>query len=133
MANSPAKMIPAGTVLFTSRALSRRRTWRLYNLAKLSAFPIPLPPPAEQMRLAVEVESRLALVEEVETHVNAELTRSERLRQSLLVWAFAGRIVSLSNHNWTCACMLEGVCFTNLARSSERHADSCRYQYHHSP
>jgi len=63
------------------------------NLTKLSAFPVPLPPPAEQHRIVAEVDRRLSLVREVETQIDANLLRAERLRQLILYEAFNGQIL----------------------------------------
>lgn len=61
------------------------------NLTKLSAFPVPLPPAAEQVRITAEVDRRLSLIREVETQVDRNMKRVERLRQSVLLAAFSGR------------------------------------------
>lgn len=62
------------------------------NLTKLSAFPIPLPPAAEQQQIVVEVERRLSVLEKLEAAVEANLTRADRLRQSTLRSAFSGQL-----------------------------------------
>ncbi len=63
------------------------------NLTKLSAFPIPLPSPAEQQQITAEVERRLSVIEELEAAVQANLTRADRLRQAILSQAFSGRLL----------------------------------------
>ncbi len=63
------------------------------NLTKLSAFPVPLPPAAEQVRLVAEVERRLSIVAEVEAQIDANYKRAERMRQSILSKAFSGGLV----------------------------------------
>ena len=63
------------------------------NLTKLSAFPIPLPSAAEQNEIVAEVERRLSVIDELKTTVEANLTRADRLRQSILSQAFSGRLV----------------------------------------
>lgn len=55
---------------------------------------VPLPPASEQHRIVAEVERRLSVAQEVEGIVAAGLRRAERLRQSLLKQAFAGRLMS---------------------------------------
>lgn len=65
------------------------------NLTKLSAFPIPLPPSAEQHRIVIEVDRHLSLIRETEIQVDANLQRAERLRQSILTAAFADRLRGL--------------------------------------
>jgi len=60
------------------------------NLSKLSAFPIPVPPIPEQRRIVAEVDRRLSLISDIEAEVDADLTRAERLHQSILGAAFCG-------------------------------------------
>ena len=68
------------------------------NLTKLSAFPVPLPPNVEQNRIVAEVDRRLSLVREVEAQVEANLTRAQRLRQSILQAEFMrGHLVMSPN------------------------------------
>ncbi|HEY9601279.1 MAG TPA: hypothetical protein V6C85_06680 [Allocoleopsis sp.] len=63
------------------------------NLTKLSAFPIPLPSPEEQPKIVSEVERHLSVVDKLETLVNQNLKRAEKLRQSILKKAFEGKLV----------------------------------------
>jgi type I restriction enzyme, S subunit len=58
---------------------------------------IPLPPLAEQQRVVAEVECRVSVLEELEAVVNSNLQRASRLRQSILQWAFSGRLISEPN------------------------------------
>ena len=52
-----------------------------------------LSPPAEQHRIAAEIERRLSVVRVLERSVEANLTRAERLRQVILRKSFEGRLV----------------------------------------
>lgn len=54
----------------------------------LSAFPVPLPPTAEQKEIVAEIDRRLSLADEAEAQVNANLQRAERLRHAILARAF---------------------------------------------
>jgi len=58
------------------------------SMSVLSTAAIPLPPVAEQHRIVAEVDRRLSLVRGVETEVETNLKRAERLRQSVLKQAF---------------------------------------------
>jgi type I restriction enzyme S subunit len=60
------------------------------NLEVLEAVAVPLPPLAEQERIVSEIDRRLSLVREVETQVDANLKRGERMRQAVLSRAFSG-------------------------------------------
>ncbi|MBI5103129.1 MAG: restriction endonuclease subunit S [Nitrospirae bacterium] len=64
------------------------------NVGDVKRFTIPVPPMREQLTITAEVDRRLSLVREVETQVDANLTRAERLRQSILKKAFLGGLVS---------------------------------------
>ena len=62
------------------------------NLTKLSAFPVPIPPTAEQQEIVAEVDRRLSIADEAEVQVNANLQRAERLRSSVLSKSFSNGI-----------------------------------------
>ena len=60
----------------------------------LKALPLELPCVAEQQRIVAEVERRLSVIEELESAVETNLTRADRLRQTILRHAFAGKLVN---------------------------------------
>lgn len=69
------------------------------NIAHLSAgrfakIEFPLPPLEEQKEIVAEVERRLSVIHELEATVEANLTRADRLRQSILSQAFTGRLIN---------------------------------------
>ncbi len=49
----------------------------------------------EQCQIVVEVERRFSVIEELEATVEANLTRADRLRQSILTKAFSGCLANL--------------------------------------
>jgi type I restriction enzyme, S subunit len=53
----------------------------------------PIPPRADHDKIVTEIERRLSVTETLETMITATLTRAERLRQSVLTEAFAGRLM----------------------------------------
>ena len=63
------------------------------SLRKLRSLPVPLPPTAEQVRIKAEVERLLSLASEAEAFSRTSQHRTSRLRQSILKWAFEGRLV----------------------------------------
>ena len=68
------------------------------NIAHLSAgrfakIEFPVPPLREQQEIVAEVERRLSVIEELEAAVEANLTRADRLRQSILNQAFSGQLL----------------------------------------
>jgi len=58
----------------------------------LKASPVALPPVIEQRYIIAEVERRLSVIDELEATVQNNLTRADRLRQSILGRAFAGSL-----------------------------------------
>jgi type I restriction enzyme S subunit len=64
------------------------------RVGDVERLPIPLPPLVEQHRIVAEVERLLSVIEELEAAVEANLTRADRLRQSILSQAFAGCLLS---------------------------------------
>jgi type I restriction enzyme S subunit len=63
------------------------------NVEDFRRLPIPVPPLAEQTRIAAEVERRLSVAEELEAGVSANHKRAIRLRQSILQKAFTGTLL----------------------------------------
>jgi type I restriction enzyme S subunit len=66
----------------------------LYTLSvnKVASLPVLLPPMAEQCLIVQEVERRLSVNEEMTMELEANLTRAERLRQSILHRLFNGNL-----------------------------------------
>ncbi|MFZ1804660.1 MAG: hypothetical protein WAU05_12105, partial [Nitrospira sp.] len=56
-----------------------------------------LPNLKEQHAIVAEVERRLSVIEELEAATEANLTRADRLRQSILSQAFSGQLVTAKN------------------------------------
>ena len=75
-----AQMVPKGSGL------------QHIHLEDLRADCVPVPPSDEQKEIVSEVERRLSVIEELEAAVEANLTRANRLRQSILSQAFSGRL-----------------------------------------
>lgn len=59
---------------------------------KFSKVAVPLPPVAEQLQIVAEIERRLSVIDELEVTIEANLTRTDRLRQSILGQAFSGKL-----------------------------------------
>jgi len=60
----------------------------------LKSLPLDIPEVREQQRIVAEVERRLSVIDELKATVEANLTRAERLRQSVLSAAFSGKVTS---------------------------------------
>jgi type I restriction enzyme S subunit len=60
------------------------------NIGDVKPTPIPIPPLAEQHQIVAEVEARTTAIDHLEAELDRQITRSNRLRQSILASAFAG-------------------------------------------
>lgn len=96
----------------------------LYTLSvnKIGDLPIIIPPLAEQEHIVAEVERRLSVIEELEAAVEANLTRADRLRQSILSQAFSGRLLRQDTRNISDA----ATTFSMAAESPARHGKDNR-------
>ncbi len=72
-------------------------------------MPIPLPPLAEQHRIVAEVERRISVIQQAGCTVEANLTRAERLRQSILKQAFSGKLVPQDPDDEPASVLLERI------------------------
>jgi type I restriction enzyme S subunit len=76
---------------------------------RLSSIEFPLPPIAEQGRIADEIERRLTMIAEIETEVKTALVRAQRLRQSTLKMAFEGRLMPQEATDEPASLLLERI------------------------
>jgi type I restriction enzyme S subunit len=90
------------------------------NIADIRTCPIFLPPRSEQARIVAEVQRRLSIVEEVEASVNASTIRSKRLRESILVNAFAGSLMPQALGDEPASVLLERI---RQARAEQERED----------
>ena len=74
--------------------LCKGSTRNFLNQEILKQLRFVLPPLVEQQQIVAEVERRLSVIDELEATVKANLTRADRLRQSILGQAFAGKLCS---------------------------------------
>ncbi len=79
------------------------------NVQDIRRFLIPLAPLIEQQIIVTEIERRLSIVEELENVIGANLKRAERLRQSILREAFAGRLVPQDPNDEPASVLLERI------------------------
>ncbi len=63
------------------------------NQRHLNELVVPLPPLSEQIRIVEEVEKLLSVEDSVTNEVATQEHRAHRLRQSILKWAFEGKLV----------------------------------------
>jgi type I restriction enzyme S subunit len=62
------------------------------NLETLYGVAVPLPPPAEIERIVAELDKHLSVARKNEDAASAGVLRLQRLRQSILKWAFEGKL-----------------------------------------
>jgi type I restriction enzyme S subunit len=62
------------------------------NMTKLKLLPVPIPPKREQTRIGDEVERMLSVADKAAVAVTHDIKRCVRLRQSVLKWAFEGKL-----------------------------------------
>ena len=72
---------------------SKATTQAAFGIQKVRLITYPLPPLLEQEEIRNEVDRRLSVTEELETTIEANLKRAERLRQTILQQAFSGGLV----------------------------------------
>lgn len=81
------------------------------SLTNLKQTVIPLLPLTEQEQIVAEVERRFSIIAELEGLIEASLKRAEKLRQSILREAFAGRLVSQDPNDEPASVLLERIRF----------------------
>ncbi len=78
-------------------ATGNQESMRNIGQDRIRAIRIPLPPIEESRQIVVEIERRFSIVDEVEAQVGSDLKRAERLRQAVLMKAFAGQLLNHDN------------------------------------
>jgi len=79
------------------------------NLSIVKETFVPLPPISEQEKIVDEVGWRLSFISNLETIIEANLKRAERLRQSILKEAFAGRLLLQDPNDEPASLLLEHI------------------------
>jgi type I restriction enzyme S subunit len=79
------------------------------NLGIIRAICVPIPPLAEQRRINDEIARSSSVVESMEGALAANEAKASRLRQSILKWAFEGRLVDQDPTDEPAAVLLERI------------------------
>lgn len=88
------------------------------NLTKLRAFPVPLPPSAEQRRIVEELQRQLDYIAATESCCRASQVRADRLRQAILKRAFEGKLVPQNPNDEPASVLLERIGAERAAKTS---------------
>jgi type I restriction enzyme S subunit len=99
---------PAGRQ-WIKRVVSQQVGQANVNGSKLKACAIPMPPAAEQARIVEEVERVFSLVFATALQTKHDLDRCARLRQSILKWAFEGRLADQDPNDQPASVFLEQI------------------------
>jgi type I restriction enzyme S subunit len=79
------------------------------SLSGLADLAIPLPPSNEQAEIICEVERRLLAADRLAAALEQQLVRASNTRQSLLLEAFAGRLVNQNLNDEPASLLLEHI------------------------
>jgi type I restriction enzyme S subunit len=94
---------------------------------RFSGVEFPLPPLAEQRRIVTFVDDALSLAAAAERTVDAGMRRCARLRQSILKWAFEGRLADQDPSDEPASALLERIrSQTSASRQSASDSDDRR-------
>ncbi len=94
------------------------------NLGTLKDLAIPFPPLAEQNVITEEIDRYLSVADAVEAVVDAELKRSDALRQSILKQAFSGKLVPQDPNDEPAEKLLERIKKEKTKREAEQKTNS---------
>ena len=75
----------------------------------LKQMPVPLAPKEEQRRLSLQIDVVLVQLQQLERSLKAAGKRIERLRQSILKWAFKGKLVDQDPNDEPASALLERI------------------------
>jgi type I restriction enzyme, S subunit len=79
------------------------------SLSALNGAVVPIPPPAEMFRIIAEIDRRLSVIDELEATIDANLKRTDRLRQAILKRAFEGKLVPQDPTDEPASVLLERI------------------------
>jgi type I restriction enzyme, S subunit len=90
------------------------------SLADIAAMPFPLAPKVEQHRIGRELDRLLSVSDRIAADVGRSLEQCKRLRQSVLKWAFEGRLVDQDPGDEPASALLERIRDESEANGTSR-------------
>jgi len=90
------------------------------SISKVCQLVVPLPPLEEQSRLHGEVDLRLSVADTSVLALRTNSTRAARLRQSILKWAFEGKLVDQDPTDEPASVLLERIKAERAAAESKK-------------
>lgn len=90
------------------------------NIADLRSMPIPIPPEREQRRIVRELDRMNSILDDLESVLDSERTRSTSLRSSILAAAFSGKLVMQNPSDEPASVLLERIAAERGSSNGQR-------------
>jgi type I restriction enzyme S subunit len=90
------------------------------SITDLAGFAVPVPPRDVQRQISRELSRRISVIDQVDADIAANLSRIERLKQSILRKAFAGQLVPQDPDDEPASVLLEHIRAERARAASKR-------------